>query len=525
MDGSGTTRRQVIGNFGRVAGVSGAYAAMQAFGFVAEAGPYRPAAPPPRFGNGQRVVILGAGIAGLVSAWELRKAGFAVTVLEARHRPGGRAWTLRGGDVVEHLGQPAQRCTFGPGHYFNAGPARIPSNHTGIHAYCRELGVPLEVQVNVNRDARYVSRNIRNGMPLEDRQITGDLHGGVSELLAKAINKGALDTELTAEDKTRLLDFLSMFGALDETYAYKGSDRIGFDVPPTVLGVPYSHRQPIPITELVADPGLGFNVIFGELLFQQTTMLQPVGGMDAIPYAFAARLRREIHYRTRVTHIRKTGTGVRVHYATDDGNAQAIDADYCISTIPFSVLSKIEADFSPDIRRGMETFEYEAANKVAWESPRFWETDDEIYGGISQIDSRCLMAWYPSYEFNTPRGVLVGCYNFEPDASEFHKQALQAQYEESRASVELAHPGRAQLLGKPIAINWKRIPFSEGAWAEENHDDNKPDMNLVPGILKGDGPILFAGQHLSPVGSWMEGAVRSAHYTLEQLYDRVRSST
>ncbi|HRX75314.1 MAG TPA: FAD-dependent oxidoreductase, partial [Hyphomonas sp.] len=140
------------------------------------------------------------------------------------------------------------------------------------------------------------------------------------------------------------------------------------------------------------------------------------------------------------------------------------------------------------------------------------------------VDSRCNMAWYPSYEFNTPRGVLVGSYNFEPVASDYQKMPWKAQYEESRASVDRIHPGRGHLLGKPIAVNWKQVPYSEGAWAEEVPDDNKPDMSLVPGILAGDGPIFFAGQHLSPVGAWMEGAVRSAHYTLERLYDRVRSN-
>ncbi|HPE47363.1 MAG TPA: FAD-dependent oxidoreductase [Hyphomonas sp.] len=524
MEQSGATRREIIRNFGRVAGVSGAYAAMQAFGLVADAGPYRPApAPSPRFGAGRRVIILGAGISGLVSAWELRKAGFSVTVLEARTRPGGRVWTVRGGDVMEHLHQDPQRCTFGPGHYFNAGAARIPASHTGIHAYCREFGVPLEVQVNVNRDARYVSRKIRNGMPIEDRQITGDLRGGISELLSKAVRKGALDEELTAEDRTRLLDFLSMYGALDASGGYSGSERLGYEVPPTVLGAPAEIRKPIPLSELLADENLGFNVTFGEILYQQTTMLEPVGGMDAIPYAFAARLRREIHYGKRVTHLKKTDGGVTVHYANDDGTAGTAEADYCISTVPFSVLKYIEADFSPDIRRGIDSFSYEAACKVAWESPRFWETEDEIYGGISHIDSSSMMAWYPSYQFNTPRGVLVGCYNFEPNASDFQMMPWQAQYEASRASVDMAHPGRGYLLGKPVAVNWKKIPYSEGAWSEENEGDDRPDMKLVPGILAGDGPVFFAGQHLSPVGAWMEGAVRSAHYTLERLYDRARS--
>src|SRR3990167_6541948 len=205
MGSAGSTRRDMVLGFARIAGISGAMAAMQGLGLVAQAGVYAgPPKPPGSAGRGKKVVVLGAGIAGLVSAWELRKAGFDVTVLEARHRPGGRVWTVRGGDVMTHDHLPAQRVGFDAGHYFNAGAARIPASHNAVHAYCREFGVPLEVQVNVNADARYVSLQVRNGIPLEDRQVRNDVRGGISELLAKAINKGALDEEMTALDRERI---------------------------------------------------------------------------------------------------------------------------------------------------------------------------------------------------------------------------------------------------------------------------------------------------------------------------------
>ena len=96
MTQSKPTRRDLIHGVARYAGLSGAFATMQALGFVADAGAYHgPPPASPQLGRGKRVVILGAGIAGLVSAWELRKAGFEVHVLEARHRPGGRVWTVR----------------------------------------------------------------------------------------------------------------------------------------------------------------------------------------------------------------------------------------------------------------------------------------------------------------------------------------------------------------------------------------------------------------------------------------------
>jgi len=76
--------------------------------------------------QGEKIAILGAGIGGLVSALELRKAGFDCTVLEARDRPGGRNWTVRGGTKIEFTDGTVQHCTFDEGLYLNTGPGRIP---------------------------------------------------------------------------------------------------------------------------------------------------------------------------------------------------------------------------------------------------------------------------------------------------------------------------------------------------------------------------------------------------------------
>ena len=95
-------RRHFINLVGAAGGVSAAYGTMAAMGLLpipeAYAGP--PALPT---GAGTKVVILGAGIAGMVAALELGKAGYDCTILEARRRPGGRNWSLRSGDVVEEI--------------------------------------------------------------------------------------------------------------------------------------------------------------------------------------------------------------------------------------------------------------------------------------------------------------------------------------------------------------------------------------------------------------------------------------
>ena len=194
---------------GILGGVGTAHVAMEALGLAPVPLSYvGPPSLPPESGKGVKIVILGAGIAGLTAGYELRKAGYEVTILEARDRVGGRNWTIRHATRVKLNHVSEQRCTFDDGLYFNAGPARIPSHHQAVLSYCREFGVELQVEVNSNRSALFLNERVNQGRPLQQRQVINDTRGHVSELLAKAIKRGALDQEMTAADKERVVEFL-----------------------------------------------------------------------------------------------------------------------------------------------------------------------------------------------------------------------------------------------------------------------------------------------------------------------------
>ena len=94
------------------------------------------------------MLVLGAGVSGLVVGYELGKLGYDFRILEARDRVGGLAWTVRRGTEHTEIGGERQVCTFDEGQYVNVGPWRIPYSHTGVLNYCRELGVPLQIFVN-----------------------------------------------------------------------------------------------------------------------------------------------------------------------------------------------------------------------------------------------------------------------------------------------------------------------------------------------------------------------------------------
>jgi len=307
-----TTRRDFLMRVGEAGGYSAAFVTMQSLGLlpVAASAASVPDLPPDA-GRGVKVVVLGGGIAGLVAAYELGKAGFQATLLEARERAGGRVWTVRGGSTVEHTGEARQTAGYAAGNYFNAGAARIPSIHKTILGYCRDLGVALEVEINSSRSTLLVNARAFGGKPVEQRQAINDTRGHVAELLAKCLRQGALDGELTAEDRERMLAFLRVYGDLGSGLEYQVSERAGVARPPGAGPQDEELRPPLAMHPLL-DANFWNGMLFEEGLDYQATMFQPVGGMDRIPEAFARKLGKVVRYRAPVKEIRKTANGVKV---------------------------------------------------------------------------------------------------------------------------------------------------------------------------------------------------------------------
>ena len=181
---------------GATAGATAMYQAMSSLGLAAES-PYQGPIDLQGAPRGASVLILGAGMAGMTAAYELRKAGYKVEVLEYNDRPGGRNWSLYGGDSYTELGGLTQRCEFDKDLYINPGPWRIPYHHRGMLHYCKQLGVPLEAFVQVNYNAYLHSSRAFGGKPQRYREVKADYQGHVAELLAKATQQNALDAAVS----------------------------------------------------------------------------------------------------------------------------------------------------------------------------------------------------------------------------------------------------------------------------------------------------------------------------------------
>jgi monoamine oxidase len=517
-------RRDLLGLIGTVAGGSAMYMAMAALGHAADStyvGPLRLEGDP----NGASVIVLGAGVAGMVAAMELRQAGYRVQVLEYNDRAGGRTWTLRGGDRYTELGGATQHCEFDEGQYLNPGPWRIPYHHRALLDYCKRLGVALEPFIQVNHNAYLHSAKAFGGQPQRYRTVQADFHGTVAELLSKAVHAGGLGDAVTAEDGEILLAALRSMGALDRDYRYRAGDysssRRGWDKPPGggLSGEPVPSQRVAPADLL---QGRLWRALAVALEYDyQTTLFQPVGGMDSIARAMAKDIGDSLRLRAKVTEIRQDEAGVSVTWQdADSGLAQQARADWCLCTIPLSVLSQIPMNVSPAMTAAIGAVPYAAAVKIGLQfKRRFWEEDDAIYGGISYTDLPVSTIGYPAHGYFTGgKGVLLGAYTYGAYAYEFTALDPAERVQRAVAFGAQIHPQYRAEFENGVAVGWHRVPWTMGCYGQWSDDARR---DLYADLCAIDGRILLAGEHASYLPAWQEGAVLSALDAVKRLHARV----
>jgi len=255
----------------------------------------------------------------------------------------------------------------------------------------------------------------------------------------------------------------------------------------------------------------------------QTTMFQPVGGMDMIGKAFAREVGDLIRYDAKVTRIAQDDSGVTVTYADANTPAAAltVKADWCICTIPLSILSGIPIDVGARLKAAIDAVPYASAVKIGLQfKRRFWEEDEAIYGGISYTDLPIRQIAYPNSGLNGGgRGVLLGGYIFEgSNAYEFASMPPEERIARAVALGSQIHPQYPAEFENGVAVAWQRVPFvlgCAGYWTEKARAEHYDDLCQI------DGRIVLAGEHASYIPVWQEGAILSSLDAVTRLHHRV----
>ncbi|MBB2201055.1 flavin monoamine oxidase family protein [Gluconacetobacter tumulisoli] len=518
------TRRQMLTRIGIMGGSAALYQAMTSLGHAAGTD-FRGAPALTGAKRGTRVLVLGAGLAGMLAAYELRKAGYQVRILEFQNRSGGRNISLRGGDTLTELGGATQKVQFAPGNYINPGPWRIPYHHQGLLHYCREFGVELEPFVELNHNSWLHSSDNFGGKPVRYRDYASDFMGYTAELLSKAINQHRLDDAVSADERAHVAAAMRGWAGLEADGAYRkgivSSLRRGF-AKPQGGGV---DGAPIPSDLFARDEvmrsGLWQWLAFHERLDMQTTMFQPVGGMDQIGKGFTRQVHDLITLNCKVSSIHQDDHGVQVTY-NDMANGGAVrqeSADYCVCTIPLSVLSQLDIQVSGPLKAAIAAVPYASSVKLGMEfNRRFWEEDDQIYGGISFTDQPISQISYPSHGyFSRGPAVLLGGYMFGPAAYDFAGMTPAERIEHGLTQGSVIHPNYRKEFRNGVAVSWSRMPWTLGCcsmWTEQSRKTHYKTLCAV------DNRIVLAGEHASYIGCWQEGAILSSLDAVTRLHKR-----
>ncbi len=530
------TRRTFLKALGAAGGSAAVLGAMTAWG-MAEDGSGQ-AEPPQLDGDvdGARVIVIGAGPAGLATAYELSERGYDVKVFEARNRVGGHVFTVRGGQVSEEIGTAPQVARFDPGQYYNAGAWRIPYYHRATLYYPKLFGVKMIVHKNINHQAYSYMENVRGqdgGRKMVLRELYGDMTGHTSEMLAKAIDQNQLDLDLTQEDQEDLLTYLQQEGVLSSSdYSYGPNNSRGVDQyagPGNQPEIDSTPRDLLDILSFATATAQQASIIYrmAPLLEMQETMQTPEEGMSAIyERGFLPRLKDRVQFNAEVLEIHQSPDSAWIVYRNKEtGQTEQHHAEYIVSTIPLSVLKDIPADFSSAYKEAiLAGSNYLSVGKMGLQfKRRFWEEDEWIYGGITFLDNPQIgTISYPTWGMLTQKGVLQAYYNFGDDATQVGNMTPAERIETAIAAGERIHgaPYRDE-FESGFSVSWDRVRYSNGGWSGWSASAREQYYDT---LLEPDGRIYLAGEMLSYVPGWQEGAISAAWMQVERLHQRVMQS-
>ena len=514
------TRRDFLSKSSLLAGAS--YPAMAALGLLKSAPAH--AFNLTKTSNGKKVIILGAGLAGMTAGYELTKLGYECVILEARERTGGRCWSIRNNSLHTEQDTPQQKAKFDEGLYFNAGPSRIPHNHELTLQYCKELGVPIQVYNNVNESTYFFAdgKGPLSNQKIRSRAIHNDIRGYTTELLAKTMDS-KLDLPFTKEDSQKVIEYLMAEGGLDVDKLYKASARRGYIESPGAGNSPGKIADPYKLSDIISsglmDPDF-YNV--AEYTYElQMTMFQAVGGMDKIAQAMEKKIAPSLKLGAEVREINNSAGGVSIVYQDKDGT-HTLNGDLCICTLPLPVLANIKNNFSSDVNRAIDYIGYNQTGKIGLQfGRRFWEEDEHIYGGITHTNNDLTQIFYPSNDYLSKKGVLIGYYNFNEKAAKVGEMSFADREKLALQKGRLIHPQYDKDFEQSFSVSWHKTRYSMGGWAVYTSETRK---NAYASLIKPDSNVYFAGEHLTYLNAWMAGAFESARSVVTQIHSRTTES-
>jgi monoamine oxidase len=445
----------------------------------------------------RRVIVIGAGLAGLAAALDLHRAGWNVTVLEARERVGGRVHSMR---------------NFSNGLVAEGGGEFIEEHHTRMLALAREFRLSLgEVGSWQGQSGDWGAYEGKAG-PLSDVNVWDlDLRAEIDKIWKAVARLGKEVTDasnpLTAPNSSAL-DKRSAAQWIDEQKvhplarsAFRQHIRAEYTCEP----------ENFSLLDLARNASLHYEETHG-----WGTNYRVIGGNDLLPAAIAKEI-PDLRLNSVVTAIQNQSEKVIITYKQADAFC-TFEADFAIMAIPLTTARSI--DFQSSLPKPhqqlVDELSYGAVTKVMIEyRKRFWH--ESGWNGRLSTDLPIVYTWEATSHLEGEHGILTAYTGGGPGVK------LSGLSDEERIKtavsvIEKIFPGSSALIEQTATTAWVNEPFTRGSY-----------MAFAPGevtrhwkaLFTPAGRLYFAGEHATIYQGFMEGAVESGQRAAKNIMECV----
>jgi monoamine oxidase len=441
----------------------------------------------------KKAIVIGAGLAGLATALELHKAGWKTTVLEARHRVGGRVFTLREG--------------FRGGQVAEGGGEFIENTHRHLLGLVREFRLPIAPSVGSGDQTGWLAFAGRDAPPGDVELWGADLTPELRELWFALASLGrhvpdpsqpGTAPEAARLDRHSAADWLNTIPVHPlAKEAFKVRLRSEYLIDP----------EDFSLLELARWGALAYSHPKAERVAYRIR-----GGNDLLPQAMAASL-PDVRLGACVIAIEAGANEVNVAYQVGAA-VENIAADYAVLAIPLGPLKQIEIEpaLPPAHQAMIDNLAYGSVTKVMIQyQGRFWGDGDWDGSLLTDLPISCTWGATP-FQDDAPNILTV--YTGADYGTAFSALDDDDRIAAAIAQVETVFPGSAARVVAARTIAWRHEPYSQGGYLTFAVGQVLPHWDT---LRQPAGRLYFAGEHTAVNQGYMDGAVESGQRVASEL--------